>query len=46
MLALIGKVVSEKKMFGTNGHVHVYSPGAEADDPLVSFFVVVVFFKN
>ena len=35
--ALIGQAVSEK-MFENNGNVHVYSPGAGADNPLGSFF--------
>ena len=34
-LALIGQAVSEK-MFENNGYIHVYSPGAGADNPLVS----------
>ena len=33
-----GQVVSEKKMFENNGHIHVYSPWAGADNPLESFF--------
>ena len=33
-LALIGLAVSEKKMFQYYGLIHVYSPGAEADNPL------------
>ena len=37
-LALIGQVVNEKKMFENNGHIHVYSPGAGANNPLASFF--------
>ena len=32
-LALIGQVVSEKKMFENNGPIHVYSPRARADNP-------------
>ena len=32
-LALIGLAVSEKKMFQYYGHIHVYSPGAGADNP-------------
>ena len=35
-LALIGLVVSEIKTFQKNGHIHVYSPGAEAVNPLGS----------
>ena len=35
-LGLIGQVVSEKKMFENNGHIHVFSPGA--DNPLGLFF--------
>ena len=34
---LIGRAVSEK-MFENYGQIHVYSPGAGADNPLVSFF--------
>ena len=33
-LALVGQAVSEKKMFENNSHIHVYSPGAGADNPL------------
>ena len=33
-LALIGLAVSEKKMFQYYGHIHVFSPGAGADNPL------------
>ena len=33
-LALIGKGVLGKKMFKYFGHIHVYSPGAGADNPL------------
>ena len=33
---MIGQVVSEKAMFANNGYVHVYSPGAGADNPLGS----------
>ena len=33
VLALIGLAVSEKKMFEYYGHIHVYSPGAGADNP-------------
>ena len=36
-MALIGQVVSDsEKMFENNGHIHVYSPGAGADNPLGS----------
>ena len=31
-------MVSEKKMFENNGHIHVYSPRTGADKPLRSFF--------
>ena len=34
-LTWIGQVVLEK-MYGNNGHIHVYSPGAGADKPLES----------
>ena len=37
-LALIGKVVSEKKIFGYYGEIHVSCPGMEADQPLGSNF--------
>ena len=33
-LALIGQAVSVEKMFENGGHIHVYSPGAGADNPL------------
>ena len=33
-MAFIGQVVLEKKMFENNGYVHLYSPGAGADNPL------------
>ena len=33
-MKLIGQVVSEKKMFENKGHVHVYSPGTGANNPL------------
>ena len=33
-LALIGQAVSQEKMFENNGHIHVYSPRAGADNPL------------
>ena len=33
-LALIGQAVSEQMMFEYYGHIHVYSPGAGADNPL------------
>ena len=32
-LALIGHVVSDRKMFENNGHIHVFSPGAGAKQP-------------
>ena len=32
-LGLIGHAVSKKKMFENNGYVHVYSPGAGANNP-------------
>ena len=38
-LALIGRAVSERKLFENNGHVHVYSPGAGADNPIGSNFL-------
>ena len=37
-LALIGQVVSEKKIVEYYGHIHVYSPGAGADNPLRTLF--------
>ena len=33
-LALIGRAVSEKKIFEYYGHIHVSCPGVEADQPL------------
>ena len=33
-LTSIDQAVSEKKVFKNNGHLHVYSPGAGADNPL------------
>ena len=33
-MALIGQAVSVKNMFENNGHIHVYSPRAGADNPL------------
>ena len=38
--ALIGQEVSEKKMFENNGYIHVYSPGAGANNPLGSNFFI------
>ena len=35
-LVLIGQAVTEK-MFENNGQIHVYSPEAEADNPLGQF---------
>ena len=29
IMALIGQVVSEKKMFENNGHIHVFSQGRD-----------------
>ena len=37
-LALIGQLVSEKKMFENNGYTHVYNPRTGADNPLRSMF--------
>ena len=39
-LALIGHVVSVRKMFENNGHIHIhiYSPGAGAKQPYRVFF--------
>ena len=34
ILILVGQAVSEKKIFENNGHMHVYSPGAGADNHL------------
>ena len=34
----VGQVVSEKKIFEYYGRIHVYSPGAGADNPLRTFF--------
>ena len=35
-LALIGLAVSVEKMFENGGHIHVYSPGTGADNPMGS----------
>ena len=35
-MALIGQVVIEKKVFESNGHIHVYSAGTGADNHLGS----------
>ena len=32
-LALIGQVISEKKMFDNTGYIRVYIPGTGADNP-------------
>ena len=34
--ASLAKLVSEKKLFENNDHIHVYSPGTGADNPLRS----------
>ena len=39
-LGLIGQSVLEEKMFENNGYVHVFSPGAGADNPMGSFFFI------
>ena len=39
IFALIGLVVSEKKMFKYKGHVYVYSHRAREDNPLGYLFV-------
>ena len=36
---LIGQAVSEKKMFENNGHIHVFSPRAGADNTLWHLFL-------
>ena len=33
-LALIGQVISEKKMFDNTGYIRVFIPGTGADNPL------------
>ena len=44
-LALIDQVVSKTKMFENNSHIHVYSPGAGADNPWGSnLFQKCIFF--
>ena len=35
-MALIDPAVLEKKSFGNGGHIHVYSPVAGADNPMMS----------
>ena len=42
---LIGQVISEK-MFENNGYIHVYSPGAGADNPLGSNFLLTLLFSQ
>ena len=39
-LALIGQAVSEEKMFGNNGYVHVYSPGVRVVNPWGQMFFI------
>ena len=36
----------EEELFENAGHIHVYSPGAGADNPLGSFFSLSVFFSQ
>ena len=36
----------EKKIFENGGHLHVYSPGAGADNPLGSFFTLTNLFSQ
>ena len=41
-LFLVGQAVSEKKMFEYYGHIHVYSSGTGADNPLGQFFFIII----
>ena len=45
-LALIGQAVLEKKIFENGCHIHEYSPGAVADNPLGSFFSLTHLFSQ
>ena len=46
-MALIGRAVTEKKMFKNNGHVHAHNLGAGADQPLVSIvFKDIIYYFN
>ena len=45
-LALIGQTDLEKKIFVNGGHIHVYSPGAGADNPLGSIFFINTFIQS
>ena len=42
-LALIGQAVSEEKMFGYYGNIHVYCPGMEPYKPLGPTFFRIFF---
>ena len=33
-------------MFENGGHIHVYSPGAGADNPVVIFFFIITIIKS
>ena len=46
ILALIGQGVLEKKIFENGGHIHVYSSGAGADNPLGSNFFINTFSQS
>ena len=44
---MIGQAVLEKNMFENAGHIHVYSPGAGADNPPgVNFFFIFSIFQS
>ena len=45
-MALIGQVVLEKKIFENGGHIHVYSPGAGADNPWGQIFSLKIYSVN
>ena len=45
-MGLIDQAVSEEIMFENNGYVHVYSPGAGAENPLGSIFSLTVLFSQ
>ena len=39
IFVLIGQAVSEKMMFENNSHIHAFSPGAGADEPMGYLFL-------
>ena len=45
-LFLIDRAVLAEKLFENDGHIHVYSPGAGADNPHGSIFSLTVLFSQ